>query len=135
MRFSHEPAVRWAAATALVSLSIYHLALTASTVLAFSLRYPFMDQFRLNFRYLTVPFPQNVLLLENGHRPVLPGLVRFVELNWLRGTQLLQALTSWFAAAVVMAMLLLAVDPRPQRKFGAQGDGRLRDLHAALLEC
>jgi hypothetical protein len=76
--------------------------------MAFSLRYPFMDQIRINLRYLTIPFPQNALLLENGHRPILPALVRLVELNWLEGTQLLQALTAWLAAAGVIAMLLLA---------------------------
>lgn len=109
MHLAREAVVRWTVVTTLLALSIYHLALTASTVLAFSLRYPFMDQFRSNLRYLTIPFPQSVLALENGHRPVLPGVVRFVELNWFMGTQLLQALTSWFAAAAVMAMLLLAV--------------------------
>src|SRR5450755_632531 len=109
MYVARESQARWMIVTILMALSIYHLALTASTVLAFSLRYPFMDQFRLNLRYLTIPFPESVLLLENGHRPVLPGLVRLAELNWFRGTQLLQALTSWVAAAVVVAMLLLAV--------------------------
>lgn len=108
MHVVRESVVRWSIVTTLVVLSIYHLALTASTVLAYSLRYPFMDQFRLNLRYLTIPFPQSVLLLENGHRPVLPGLVRVAELDWFRGTQLLQALTSWSAAAVVIAMLLRA---------------------------
>jgi hypothetical protein len=108
MRFAREAAVRWTIVTALVALSIYHLALTASTVLAYSLRYPFMDQFRLNLRYLTVPFPESVLLLENGHRPILPGLVRVAELDWFGGTQMLQALTSWSAAAVLIAMLLRA---------------------------
>ncbi len=123
MHPAREPLARWTLVTTLVALAIYHLALTASTVLAFSLRYPFMDQFRLNFRYLTVPFPQNVLLLENGHRPVLPGLVRFVELNWLGGTQLLQALTSWFAAAVVIAMLLLAVNRDLRENFLLRATG------------
>jgi hypothetical protein len=109
MHIARESLARWLIVTILTALSIYHLALTASTVLTFSLRYPFMDQFRLNLRYLTIPFPESVLLLENGHRPVLPGLVRLVELNWFKGTQLLQALTSWGAAAVVVAMLVLAV--------------------------
>jgi hypothetical protein len=69
---SFEPAARWFTITALIVLAAYHFLLTVFTVLAFGLRYPFMDQFRLNLRYLTTPFPQNVLMLENGHRPVLP---------------------------------------------------------------
>lgn len=104
-----ETVARQATIATLLGLAAYHVLLTASTVLAFGLRYPFMDQFRLNLRYLTTPFPQNVLTLENGHRPVLPGVVRLIELNWLGGTQVLQALTAWSAAAVIAAMVLLTI--------------------------
>lgn len=97
------------ASAALLGVGVYHVLLTVSTVLAFGLRYPFMDQFRANLRYLTTPFPQSVLELENGHRPVLPGLVRVVELFWLGGTQVLQALTAWLAAGVAAAMLVLVI--------------------------
>jgi hypothetical protein len=106
---SFEPVARWVTITALIGLAAYHFLLTVFTVLAFGLRYPFMDQFRLNLRYLTTPFPQNVLTLENGHRPVLPGLVRLVELNWLAGTQVLQSLTAWLAAGVIATILLFAI--------------------------
>jgi hypothetical protein len=123
MHHTLETVTRRAFVATLLGVAVYHLALTASTVLTFSLRYPFMDQFRLNLRYLTIPFPQNVLLLENGHRPVLPGLVRLVELNWLGGTQLLQALTSWLAAGVVAGLLLLLIkrDLRGNSVLAASG--------------
>jgi hypothetical protein len=98
-------------------LAAYHFLLTVFTVLAFGLRYPFMDQFRLNLRYLTTPFPQNVLTLENGHRPVLPGLVRLIELNWLAGSQVLQSLTAWLAAGVIATMLLFAIARDLRRNF------------------
>jgi hypothetical protein len=55
MHLARESVVGWAMVTTLVALSICHLALTACTVLAFSLRYPFMDQFRSILRYLTIP--------------------------------------------------------------------------------
>jgi len=93
-------------AVTLLVLAAYHVLLTISTVSAYTLRYPFMDQFRFNLRYLTMPFPQSVLQLENGHRPILPGLIRVVELTRLGGTQTLQTVTSWLAAALAAAMLL-----------------------------
>jgi hypothetical protein len=65
-----------------------------------------MDQFRFNLRYLTMPFPQSVLQLESGHRPILPGIVRVVELTRLGGMQTLQTVTAWLAAALAAAMLL-----------------------------
>ena len=107
--------MRRATVAVLLGLALYHLLLTLFTVSSFGLRYPFMDQFRLNLRYLTTPFPQNVLALENGHRPVLPGIVRVIELNWLGGTQLLQKLTASLAAIGVAAILWAGIK-RDMRK-------------------
>ena len=100
--------VAWPLAFALAVLVAYHVALTASTVGLFGLRYPFQDQFRLNLRYLTEPFPASVLALENGHRPIVPGLVRIAELRWLGGAPWLQALTAWLAAGVAFALTMRA---------------------------
>jgi len=100
---------RRALTATLLLLAAYHVLLTISTVSAYGLRYPFMDQFRCNLRYLTMPFPQSVLALENGHRPIVPGLVRVVELKWLGGTQSLQAATAWLAAGLAAAILALEI--------------------------
>jgi hypothetical protein len=90
----------------LLALGACHLLLTSSTVAFFGVDHPLQDQFRLNFRYLTEPFLQAVLALENGHRPVFPGLVRWIELALLGGTQGLQRATSWGAAAFCLAVLV-----------------------------
>jgi hypothetical protein len=98
--------VEWVLIAALLGIALLHFAVTLSTLLAFTLQHAMQDQFRLNLRYLTVPFPLSVLELENGHRPVLPGIARYVELRFLGGAQTLQALTAWGGAALVSLLLL-----------------------------
>lgn len=87
-------------------LATVQLAITISTLLSSSLIHPLHDQFRLNLRYLTEPFPLSILLLENGHRPVLPGLVRVAELKWLGGWQWLQFTTAWGLAAACTVVIM-----------------------------
>ncbi len=66
---------------------------------------PLFDQFRLYDIYLSQPFPDNVLQLENGHRPVVPSLLRLAEIHWLQANQLLQIiLGASFAAATSLAI-------------------------------
>ena len=61
---------------------------------------PVFDQFRLYDIYLSQPFPNNVLQLENGHRPVIPSLLRLAEIHWLQANQMLQiVLGAGFATA------------------------------------
>lgn len=65
----------------------------------------YADQWRLYPLYLELPFPHNVLALENGHRPVFPGLLRVAEMHWLNGNQLLQLFSgALFATATVVAL-------------------------------
>jgi hypothetical protein len=98
--------IEWGLLTALAVVALLHFAVTLSTLHAFTLQHAMQDQFRLNLRYLTVPFPLSVLELENGHRPVLPGIARYLELRFLGGAQYLQALTAWGGAALVSLLLL-----------------------------
>lgn len=94
-------------ATALLVLAAFHLSNTISTVARFTLNDAFQDQLRLNFRYLTVPFPLSIFELENGHRPVLPGLIRWLELNYFAGAVTLQFATAWISAAVAVGLLFV----------------------------
>jgi hypothetical protein len=64
----------------------------------------YADQWRLYRVYLEHPFPLNVLMLENGHRPVFPGLVRVAELHWLSGNQIVQL---GFGALMALATFIL----------------------------
>ena len=96
---------RWSVGL-LLALGFYHLLLTVSLVANYGLRHPFLDQFRLYERYLSSDLWSGVMALENGHRPVLPGLVRWMDLFWLDGHGLLLTLSAWAAAALVLVLLL-----------------------------
>ena len=80
---------------------------TLCAIVNFSWRQPMFDQWRMYETFLELPFPQNVLQLENGHRPIIPNLFRVAEIRWLGGNQLLQisigticAFLTWLAMAV-----------------------------------
>ncbi len=101
--------LRWCAITLLLALAIVHLSSTFSTVSVYTLKNAYQDQFRLYLRYLTVPFPLSIFELENGHRPVLPALLRWLELTFLHGAQTLQFTTAWLAALAATGGLLRVV--------------------------
>ena len=92
-------------AVVLFVLAVVHLTNAVSTVSRYTLNHTFQDQFRLNLRYLTVPFPLSIFELENGHRPVLPGLARWLELHYFGGATTLQFASAWIAAAVAVGLL------------------------------
>lgn len=64
----------------------------------------YADPWRLYERFVTLPFPANVLFLENGHRPVVPNLLRVAEIAWLDGNQVLQ-----WAVGLAFAVLTVLV--------------------------
>lgn len=66
-------------AVLLLILAATWLLSTLVAVLNFGLRYPAFDQYRLYTYYLGLDFPASALQLENGHRPILPALVRIAE--------------------------------------------------------
>jgi hypothetical protein len=100
-----RPRLALAAALALCAAAAYHLAVTASTVLSFTLRHPLQDEFRMAWRYLAVPFPESVFLAENGHHPIVPGLVRWAQLEGLGGSQGLQIALAWLCAFVALGFI------------------------------
>lgn len=106
-------------------LSIGVLAATATVwlwtslvaIANFAFRYPSFDQFRLYAIYLGLPFPRNLLQLENGHRPVLPALVRVAEIHWFGADQMLQTVVG--CAAVLLALSLIVATVLRERDVPA----------------
>lgn len=74
----------------------------------FAFRYPVFDQFRLYNVYLGQPFLDAVVQLENGHRPILPALVRIAELRGFEGGQTLQVVVGLAAALLAAGLLALS---------------------------
>lgn len=93
--------------TAFLTLAAGIYATTAIIAIGnFAWPQPAFDQWRLYAIYLTQPFPQNVLQLENGHRPIIPALLRVAEIDWLQANQTLQI--GFGAACAVLTAGLLA---------------------------
>lgn len=79
------------ALTALLLMAAALIVLTGLFAVAnFAWREPMFDQYRLYPEYLALPFPDNVLQLQNGHRPIFPSLLRVAEIRWLHANQSLQ---------------------------------------------
>ncbi|MFY9345772.1 MAG: hypothetical protein WAT39_24990, partial [Planctomycetota bacterium] len=89
----------WTAAAAYVVAGI-------AAMLVLSPRVPYADPWRFLARYLSTPFPDNVLAEDNGHLELLPNLLRLAELEWFAANQWLQigvgttlALATWLLLA------------------------------------
>ena len=97
--------MRFANALRLMLLVLAGLALVwgVYAVSVYGWRDLYADQWRLYRQFLMLSFPDNVLFLENGHRPVIPNLLRVAEIAWFRGNQWLQwAVGLAFAVCTVL---------------------------------
>lgn len=73
----------------------------------FSLRYPAFDQYHFYPKYLSMAFPGSAFQLENGHRTVLPTLVRLAEIEWLQANQSLQMFVGVLAVLTILATIAI----------------------------
>lgn len=92
------PVVALSVAGLFVLIGLYAIAINGWTEL-------YADQWRLYPYYISLPLPDSVLVLENGHRPIIPGLIRVVELRWLHGNQWLQLVMGATFALMTCAIL------------------------------
>jgi hypothetical protein len=91
------------ACMALASLWIALTTLLA--IINFAAREPIFDQWREYENFLELPFPQNVLQMANGHRPILPNLIRVAEVHWFAADQRLQISIGALAAFLCAGLL------------------------------
>ncbi|MBZ0151455.1 MAG: hypothetical protein K8J09_07975, partial [Planctomycetes bacterium] len=70
-------------------------------------RVPYADPWRFLVGFLDTPFPASAFAADNGHREVLPNLVRIAELHWFDYDQTLQ-----IGLAVLLALLALGLAVR-----------------------
>lgn len=84
----------------LALLTAWFVVTGLGVMLWLSPKVPYADTWRFLTTLSTLPFPDNVLHADNGHRQVLPNLVQLAELQWLDANQWLQVLTG---AALALA--------------------------------
>lgn len=81
-----------ALATAFIAAAVLYLLTAFCAVVNFAWLQPIFDQFRWYDMYLSQPFPDNAIQAENGHRPIIPALLRLAEIHWFGANQKLQIL-------------------------------------------
>lgn len=94
-------------ASVLLLAGAWYLLTGILEIINFGWRQPMFDQFKMYPNYLSLPFPENALQLENGHRPILPILVRIADADWFSANQVLQLAVGGgcaFAMAVILAI-------------------------------
>jgi hypothetical protein len=92
----------------LLFTALAYLWSSLATIANFAFRYPAFDQYRLYPIYLGLPFPESAIQLENGHRPILPALVRLAEIHWFQANQWLQVGTGLAFALAALALIAWA---------------------------
>lgn len=100
----------WAVATAYALYGLGAMVLLAPRV-------PYADPWRFLATFLERPFPADVLASDNGHREVLPNLLRVCELEWFAASQWLQILAGTVLAVAAFGVALRALRPlSPSRR-------------------
>jgi hypothetical protein len=79
-----------ACAIVLLAIALLFAATTLFAILYFAWRQPMFDQWRTYGTFLSLPFPDNILPADNGHRPIVPNFFRYLEIRWFAADQLLQ---------------------------------------------
>jgi peptidoglycan/LPS O-acetylase OafA/YrhL len=100
---------RWPTVIALAIAAFAYLQTSLVAIANFGLRYPAFDQYRTYRQYLGLPFPDNAMQIENGHRPILPVLVRLAEIRWLDADQMLQLVTGVGAALAATGLIIATI--------------------------
>ncbi|MGK9145644.1 hypothetical protein KXR77_19460 [Xanthomonas euvesicatoria] len=93
----------------LVGAKWFYLAVGVLAMVALSPKVLYADPWRFANNLLSQPWPRNVLAVDNGHREVLPNLLRLAELRWFDGNQWLQIWAGVALALLTVWMLLRLV--------------------------
>lgn len=95
--------------SALVFISLIWLWTSLAAIANFAFRYPAFDQFRLYRLYLGLPFPASAIQLENGHRPILPALIRLAEIRWAAAGQSAQIIVGCTALLLALGAIVMTI--------------------------
>jgi hypothetical protein len=101
-----------------IVLALFFVVVAVLCVGAFGITELYADQWRHYLSYVNRPFVAAVFSADNGHRSVLPGFIKVIELRWLNGNQLLQlGLGMVFALGAVAVFSNLAWRDRSHPSF------------------
>lgn len=95
---------------ALWTISLVYAGIGIAMMLLASPKVPYADSWRFLAGFLEHPFPDSVLFADNGHREILPSLVRMTELHWFGANQWLQILGGMALAFAFVRSLWRGID-------------------------
>jgi len=105
-----------------LGFALFFAATAACTLLNYALRQPTFDQYKEYAAYLSHPFLDSVLNVENGHHPVFPALLANIEIALFHANQYLQLGVGSACVFVTVALLAFIAwrheMPRPARAAG-----------------
>jgi len=73
-----------------LGFALFFAATAACTLINYALPQPTFDQYKEYAEYLSHPFLDSVLNVENGHHPVFPALIANIEITLFHANQYLQ---------------------------------------------
>lgn len=111
MALPRAPRPGLSAVLALLALATLLLALAAVATLSWTELYA--DQWRVHPLHLEQDFPRNVLVYDNGHRQVLPAVLRVLEFRFGIGGMALQYLVGTLAALLALGLVAWAAWREP----------------------
>jgi hypothetical protein len=94
---------RFFISTAIVLIFFYVISGLAAMILL-SPQIPYADSWRFLAQLVELPFPQNILTSDNGHREIIPNLIRLADLHWFSAAQSLQIF-----CGITFALLTLGI--------------------------
>jgi len=92
-------------AAAFLACALLYALSTLCTILNFGLRQPMFDQYKEYGNYLSLPFLDSVIMIENGHRPVIPALIANLEILWFQADQSLQLAIGTFCIFLTWGLI------------------------------
>ncbi len=105
--------------TLILLAALFYLFTALCAIKNFAWRQPMFDQWRMYQSLLTVPFPQNILVSENGHHPIIPNAIRYAEARWFSANQLLQI--SIGISCAFLCVCIVSYTGWRERRFGFAG--------------
>ena len=110
---------------AFLACALFYFASSLLAIVNFAWRQPMFDQWRMYQPLLTLPFPNNVIELENGHRPIIPNLVRLAEVRWFGANQMLQTVVGITCAITSLLVLMVVLWRDRALRFSTHAAGTL----------
>lgn len=99
---------RFFISTAIVLIFFYVISGLAVMILL-SPQIPYADSWRFLAQLIELPFPQNILASDNGHREIIPNLIRLADLHWFSAAQSFQTFCGIAFALLTLGLFLRGI--------------------------